>query len=97
LQSVLKKDVTKIYIFAVLGKHKINIISYNFLSDSMVLDKRHAIIGCFLFSDTSQHKYHSIFLGIQQVTKTERYLCRLVHQMESIGCVRGDAIKAENL
>jgi len=37
----------------VLGKHKIDIISYNFLGDSMILDKRHAIIGCFPFSDTN--------------------------------------------
>jgi len=44
LQCVLKKDVTKICIFTVLGKYKIDIISYNFLGDP-VLDKKHAIIG----------------------------------------------------
>jgi len=39
-------------------------------------------VGCFSFSDTSRHKHRSIFLGIQQVTKTERYWCRLVSSNE---------------
>jgi len=45
-------QMIKICIFAVLRKHKID-VSYNFLGDSMVLDKRHAIMKCFPFSDIS--------------------------------------------
>jgi len=37
---------------------------------------------CFPFSDTSRHKHRSIFLDIQQITKTERYLSAC-HQIES--------------